>query len=44
MYPFKLTEDRTVLDDVLIGSEQNLELAHPQLNLQSTTLRRVALV
>ena len=44
MNPSNLSQDWSVLDDVLIRREQHLELAHPDLVLQRTTLLRVALV
>jgi len=42
--PFEFGKVRTVFDDVLVGGEQDLEVAHTKFALESTALGRVALV
>jgi hypothetical protein len=42
--PFHLAQDRSVLDDVFICREQDLELIDPELGLKSPALHRIAFV
>ena len=44
MNPFHLAQDRSVLDDVFIRREQDLELINPELALKSPALHWIALV
>ena len=44
VHPLQSTEDRSVLDDVLVRREHDLEVIRPELRLQHLALRRVALV
>ncbi len=44
MNPLHSTQDRAVLNDILIGSEKNLELSHADLILQTTSLCGITLV
>ena len=44
MHPLHLTQNRAILDDILIRRQQHLEVARPDLALQYLPLRRVALV
>lgn len=44
VHPFELAENRSVLNDVLICDEQNLELNHLQFGLEVLTLCGVALI
>ena len=44
MHPLRLTQDRAILDDILIHRQQDLELAHAILVLERAALHWVALV
>lgn len=42
--PLDLAQVRSVLDDVLVGRQEDLELTHTEVLLECTTLGRIALV
>lgn len=44
MKPLRLGQNRAILDDIFICRKKNLELIHPDVTLESTTLIGVALV
>ena len=44
VHPAQSAKRRSILDDILICRQQNLELAHPDFLHESTTLGRVAFV
>lgn len=42
--PFRLAQDRSVLDNIFIRREQDLELINPEVGLKNPALRWIALV